>query len=129
MLKHTENFRHVTPELLKANPGILACLRMCCCPPIARDRLIGLAQVNYGLVDTMETEQRLPARMKPSLLDEQLIKIGKTLEKLADKDIFFWPEKREEPTEKDLWRASSVVGDRLCGAAADPIIRNAQEAR
>src|SRR5258705_212648 len=116
MLKHTDNFRHVTPELLKANPGILACLRMCCCPPIARDRLIGLAQINPGLVHTMEKKHRLPGKMGASLLSEQLIKIGKTLEKLADKDIFVWLGKKEEPTEKDLWRAASVIADRDCGA-------------
>jgi hypothetical protein len=33
------------------------------------------------------------------------------------------------PTEKELYRSSTIVADRLCGAIAEPIVRNAQEKR
>lgn len=33
------------------------------------------------------------------------------------------------PTEVERYRASTIVADRLCGALADPIVRNAQEKR
>ena len=33
------------------------------------------------------------------------------------------------PTEQEVYRAATIVADRLCGAVANPIIRNAQEKR
>ena len=42
----TKDLGILTAEVLKENPGILPTLRMCCCPPLARDRLIGLAGVS-----------------------------------------------------------------------------------
>lgn len=59
----------------------------------------------------------------------ELEKIGRILEKLADKDLFPWLEAKHIPNERELFRAATVVADRLCGAATDPIIRNAQEQR
>jgi hypothetical protein len=38
-------------------------------------------------------------------------------------------EQRREPAENEVHRAASIVADRLCGANADPIVRNAQEKR
>ena len=34
-----------------------------------------------------------------------------------------------KPTEQELYRAATIVADRLCGSIANPIIRNAQERR
>src|SRR5437588_12498768 len=42
----------LTEAVLGAHPGILPTLRMCCCPPLARDRLIGLAGASKSLVGT-----------------------------------------------------------------------------
>jgi len=50
----SKDLTKLTPETLKTNPGILPTLRMCCCPPIARDRLAGLASVNKSVVLTIE---------------------------------------------------------------------------
>lgn len=47
--------------------------------------------------------------------------------KLADKDIFTWLETGKRPVQEEISRAATIVADRLCGAVADPIIRNAQE--
>ena len=56
-LKATKNLTDVGKELLKASPSVLPSLRMATCPPLAVDRLIGLAgwlipsefmDVNYG---------------------------------------------------------------------------------
>src|SRR5437763_1461014 len=56
--KRLEVTRHVEDALVKSqdltdfstaalhlNPGMLPALRMCCCPPLARERLAGLAGV------------------------------------------------------------------------------------
>src|SRR6266481_2632053 len=50
-------------------------------------------------------------------------------EKMADPDIFTWLQSHTEPKRSEVHRAATIVADRLCGSAADPIIRNAQEAR
>ena len=104
-------------------------LRMTTCPPIARDRLIGLADVSPNLVKNMEVEHRVPPKMKQPELIKQLKMIGDIIEKMSDPDIFVWKERGDKGTEEEVHRASTIVADRLCGAVADPIIRNAQEQR
>ena len=128
-LKATRNLTDVGVELLKARPSVLPSLRMSTCPPLAVDRLIGLAGVSGHLVKLMEKANRLPPRMPRRKLDSDLEKIGKIIEKMADPDVFVWLERGDEPSEQELYRAATIVADRLCGAVANPIIRNAQEKR
>jgi len=128
-LKQTENLRNISPEVLRAHPTVLPMLRMATAPPIARDRLIGLAGVSPNLVRSMELDQRIPQRMSTSALTDGLCKIGTVILKLADKDILVWLDGRRKPSRQELHRAATIVADRLCGAVADPIIRNAQERR
>jgi hypothetical protein len=97
-------------------------LRMATCPPIARDRLIGLAGVSPNLVKNMEDEQRVSPAMKQSELMEQLGKIGNIIERMADPDIFVWKQHGTLGTAAEVQRASIIVADRLCGAVANPII-------
>jgi hypothetical protein len=111
------------------NPSVLPSLRMSTCPPLAVDRLIGLAGVSRNLVKVMEKDGRLPPRMSQRELNHDLEKIGKIIEKMADPDIFVWLERGDDPSEQELYRAATIVADRLCGAVANPIIRNAQEKR
>jgi hypothetical protein len=40
----------LSPDLLRSRPGTLPTLRMSCCPPLAVDRLVGLAYTNKSLV-------------------------------------------------------------------------------
>jgi hypothetical protein len=128
-LEWTSNLTDVCQDVLIKNPNVLPMLRMSTCPPIARDRLIGLAGVSPNLIKKMETENVLPPRMKKTALMADLEKIGNIIEKMADKDIFTWLDSNSNPEEKEVYRASTIVADRLCGAVADPIIRNAQEQR
>jgi hypothetical protein len=127
-LKATRNLTDITPAIFKAKSTILPTLRMSTCPPLAVDRLVGLAGVSKNLVDKLE-EGRIPPRMAAPLLDGDLQKIGDTIEKMADPDIFVWLERENEPTDPELYRAATIVADRLCGSVANPIIRNAQERR
>jgi hypothetical protein len=98
-------------------------------PPIARDRLVGLAGVRKSLVATMEKHDQLPPRMKENTLAENLRRIAEMIVRLADVDIFPWLSEDRVPTEQEAYRAATIVADRLCGANADPIVRNAQERR
>lgn len=127
-LHKTGNLTDVKVKLLKEHPGVLPTLRMSTCPPIAVDRLVGLAGVSKNLVGCME-EGTIPPRMAPAALLSELEKIGTIIEKMADPDIFVWLQPRREATEAEVHRAATIVADRLCGAVANPIIRNAQEKR
>ncbi|WP_341232035.1 XamI family restriction endonuclease [uncultured Methylophaga sp.] len=128
-LHQTENLTNIRPETLKNYPSVLPMLRMTTCPPIARDRLIGLAKISPNLVKNMEIDNRIPPKMKSQELNEQLEKIGDIIESMADPDIFVWKERGDKGSSEEVHRASTIVADRLCGAVADPIIRNAQEKR
>ena len=125
----TDNLKNLHLEILRQNPSILPALRMCTCPPIARDRLIGLAGVAKSVVDRMEIHGKLPVRLTIDRQNEELEKIVSLISRLADRDIFPWLDTARTPTETEIYRAATIVADRLCGASADPIVRNAQEAR
>jgi type II restriction enzyme len=128
-LRSTDNLRNITPTILKRNPEVLPTLRMSTCPPLAVDRLIGLAGVMKNLVKNMEIEHRMPSRLDDSVLESELRKIGSIIERMADPDIFPWLSRTEVATEIEIHRAATIVADRLCGSVANPIIRNAQEKR
>jgi type II restriction enzyme len=127
-LKATENLTNIKTTVLRANPAVLPTLRMSTCPPLAVDRLVGLAGVGKNLVGCME-EGKLPPLMAERELEIQLQKISHTIEKLADPDIFVWLGREKSPSLKELYRAATIVADRLCSSVANPIIRNAQEQR
>ncbi|MGB9625578.1 MAG: XamI family restriction endonuclease [Phycisphaerae bacterium] len=128
-LEWTDDLRSLSPEVLRDRPAILQTLRMATAPPIARDRLISLSQVNAGLVHTMAKRNRVPPRMESPNLVAELRRITDVLRALADADLFPWLESRRGPTVAERTRAATVVADRLTGALADPIVRNAQEQR
>ena len=102
---------------------------MSTCPPLARDRLIGLADSSKNFVGRLE-EGKLPRLLSAELLEEHLRKITSILSRMLDVDIFPWLEEKRRPTKQERYRSSStIVADRLCGAVAEPIVRNAQEKR
>lgn len=124
----TEDLTAITPDILRANPAILPMLRMSTCPPLARDRLTGPADATKNLVGSLEDE-KVPPRLSPDLLQAHLEKITAILLQMRDVDIFPWLAEGRHPTEEERYRSSTIVADRLCGAVADPIVRNAQEKR
>lgn len=128
-LKLTNNLKNIEPDVLRVYPAVIPMLRMATAPPIARDRLIGLARVPSSLVNSMEKDKRVPPQMLSTDLDANLYKIGAIIGKLVDRDIFTWLEDKRSPSEIEIHRAATIVADRLCGAVSDPIIRNAQEER
>ncbi len=112
-LKWTDYLINIKTSVLRQYPQILPMLRMTTAPPIARDRLIGLAGVSANLVESMEVYKRLPPRMSNETLEDQLRRIGLMIERLADKDIFAWLENSSMPNERDIYRAATIVADRL----------------
>ena len=128
-LDATANMSDIQPATMREHPEILPTLRMSTCPPLAVDRLIGLSGVSPNLVKAMELERKLPSRLEVAQVDLQLSKIAAIIEKMADPDIFVWLGRKEPPCDAEVYRAATIVADRLCGARANPIIRNAQEKR
>ncbi len=130
-MKETNYLNDVSPEVLQNHPEVLPILRMSTCPPIARDRLVGLAGVSKGLVQNMEDSENphISPRMQKEELIIELQRISDIIIKMADPDIFTWLSEKRNPDETEIIRSSTIVADRLCGAVADPIIRNAQEKR
>ncbi len=124
----TRDLRSIDATTLRATPGALPTLRMCTAPPLAVDRLVGLASASKSFIGSME-EGKLAARMKAELVDQNLTKICAVLMKLLDRDIFPWLDAAKDPTDHERDRASTIVADRLCSAVANPIVRNAQEQR
>ena len=127
-LIRTSDLTSVTPRVIKDWPEVVAILRMCTAPPMARDRLIGLAGVKPSLVQGLE-EGKLPRRMSATELDHQLERICETVLRLVDRDLFPWLDAGVLPTEEERARSASVVADRVTGANANPIMRGAQERR
>ncbi len=101
----------LTADVILKHPSILETLRMCCCPPIARDRLIGLARVPDSVVDTLE-EGKLPTRMNAQLLKTNVNKIVTILKAMLDEDLFPWLEPERTATDAERTRASTVIADR-----------------
>jgi hypothetical protein len=125
----TRDLRDINPDIIRGNPKTLQMLRMATAPPIARDRLIGLSGVRPGLVYSIEDKGVIPARGDQAKLRDDLQSMCNMISKLIDPDIFTWIESGKAPTRQERYRAATIVADRLCGAIANPIIRNAQERR
>ena len=91
-LDATANLTVISSELLKKHPEVLPILRMSTCPPIARDRLIGLSGVSKTLVESMEesSNPRIPPRITAEKLEKDLERISNIIKKMADPDIFVW---------------------------------------
>ncbi len=123
----TENCRRMDANTLSAHPSILAVARQLTCPPLARDRLAGLAHVDSSFLKRCEEagDKPLAARDIPKLAAVLAI-----LERLMDTDVMPWLAKPDiVPTSQQRIRAALVIADRLCGSLSDPILRNAQETR
>ncbi|HHY54851.1 MAG TPA: XamI family restriction endonuclease [Chloroflexi bacterium] len=132
-LDKLQNLRDLSPQVLYDSPGLLSVLCMTTAPPLARDRLMGLSYVSKSLIESMEGKESHPPRIPPKLpkpeAESALQSICDVIGELIDRDLFVWLKEGREPTLQELDRAVIVVADRLSGAIADPLLRNAQEQR
>jgi type II restriction enzyme len=55
-LRWTSNLTNIQPATIRKHPEILPTLRMSTCPPLAVDRIVGLARVSANLVKCMELD-------------------------------------------------------------------------
>lgn len=122
----TNDLRRIDVDTLRTNPASLSTLRMCTAPPLAVDRLIGLADANKTLITVME-QGKLPPRMTAKVMDGHLTNICRVLERLLDRDIFPWLGGSKSPTDNERERAATIVADRLCSAVANDIANSARK--
>lgn len=90
VFKKTDYLRDLSPATLGRFPEILPILRMCMCPPVARDRLVGLSGVSKNLVTCMEERKTVPLRMLRDELEKGLKVLSDTMLRMVDSDIFVW---------------------------------------
>ncbi len=124
----TDNFSHITINIVYENPSILTSLRMACQPPLAVDRLAGLADVPKATILSLENG-RMPARLTKDDVNEQTKAITRIIRKLTDKELMPWIHEFREADDDEIEIARCVIADRLCASMADPAIRKAQEER
>lgn len=89
-MARTANLTDISPSVLMNDPGILPALRMATCPPLARDRLAGIAGVSRSLVGTMEKKAALPVRPTTAELEGHLACICRVVARLIDADACPW---------------------------------------
>lgn len=129
LLEKTDYCRKITPRTILEWPSAIASLRMLCAPPLARDRLAGLADVPSSRIKSLESGG-LPRRKNDlARLESDLETVVSIINRLLDRQLLEWLSCDAEPSEDQKLVALSVVADRLCGSTTDPIIRNAQESR
>ena len=127
-LKKTCNFLKLDHGILMADPKTIFLMRMATTPPLASDRLAGLADVPGSLLDSLEKGE-LPKRMKKDILSCHLKSIVEIISRLLDKQLMPWIDCNIPPTSSELQIAKMVLADRLCASNANPLIRNEQEHR
>jgi len=65
-MERTDYLRDISPTLLNEHPKVLTTLRAATAPPIARDRLVGLAHVKRYFVESMEGATEYEPRVPPA---------------------------------------------------------------
>lgn len=128
IFQKTDCLNTLSVNMLKEVPDAITILRMATTPPLARDRLVGLADIPRDFIKKLE-EGTLPSKLSESQANLILGKIIAIVNKILDKDIMPWLEKKATPDEIDRLLAKQIIGDRVCGSLADPLIRNEQERR
>ena len=117
----TSGFRTLDVELLRQHPTVLRVLRLCTAPPLAIDRLVGLAGTSRSIVGRLEEGYKLT---RAEGLGE-LKALAATLTTLFD------PEMRL-PARAGLsarGAVMAVLADRVATVFAAPEVRAAQERR
>lgn len=122
VIDHVRRATHVVLQ----TPGLLPILRMATRPPIAVDRLVGLAGVAKSFVANLEVGNTYPITPRTEADAAALLRV---IEALLDVTLLPWHNRGTEATAVERAIAISVLADRLANSRANPILRNSQEAR
>ena len=128
VLQKTDCLNKLSVNMLKEVPESITILRMATTPPLARDRLVGLADIPRDFIKKLECGI-LPNKLSENQTNLILSRIIAVINKILDKDIMPWLDEKNTPNAIDRLLAKQIIGDRVCGSLADPLIRNEQEHR
>lgn len=130
-LAATNAFRDIEGEVLRETAEMVDILRQSTAPPLAVDRLRGLApaRVTRNTMEKFE-EGRMPPMMDEDMRRKVTDAIADVVREMLDPDLFPWVRNGgRDPTDEELNRATTAVIERLTGSKADSLIRNRQEER
>ena len=105
-------------------PGSLKLLRQMTCPPLAADRLAGLAGVPSSVIDGIEE-----CTIRPKSLEKYSPLLMEVIREYLDFELLAWVGAECEDEQTAKFVAASVVTDRICKAETDAVVRNLQERR
>lgn len=122
----TNNLENISVELLKEYPTLITVLRMCTSPPLAHDRLSGLANVQKHVLKKMHE-----GSMPRSVTDEQLKRIINVVRDMLDERLFPWMFSYtiEDDKMNQVWNAIQIVTDRLSSSVSNTTVKMSQEVR
>ena len=129
LFQKSNNLKNLGSDFLIKNPGFVSILRMCTCPPIARDRLSGLAMVDKNFINKVDRNGTFPERLSEDAIKNTIEKISNVFQRLLDKKCFPWLMDFNTPSSEHIDIAIGIISVRFCSSLADPIIRNKQEER
>lgn len=127
-IKDMDYMNSLNADVLMEHPEYLSVFRACTAPPLAVDRLSGLSHTHNTFIKRLEGG-KLPTRMSSGVIKQNINSVLDIINHLLDKEVLQWVVGRVVPTPQQFNRATAVIADRITGALADPVIRNAQESR
>lgn len=122
-------FNDISPTMLKKSPSVLKIFRMITSPPLARERLAGLAGVPLSFIKTMENDNQLPTRLSQQEVWKNLSKIIDVIQKMLDTDLIPWVADGRSPLEEERQLLVGIITERLSSGDTDSYLRNVQEQR
>lgn len=126
VFKHLKGAPDFQPLILNSVYPVLLVMRQMTCPPLARDRLAGLANVKTSFIQRLE-EKPMANNAWNNIKSPEVLSV---IQKLLDNELFSWLTEGSMPVSfRRQKMAEQIVADRLCGALTDPLIRNEQEKR
>lgn len=105
-------------------PDTLKLLRQMTCPPLAADRLSGLAGIPASAIDSIEE-----GTIRPKSLDEYSPLLMEVVREHLDLELLAWIDQDCSDVDVAKQIAASVIADRICKVETDAAIRNLQERR
>ena len=130
VFERTNDLNPITADLICSVPQAITVLRMITTPPLARDRLVGLANVSKSFIEKLEESDENEITLKKQKgFREKIERIIEVISELLDTGLIAWVNQRETPEESKVRLVKEIVADRISSSMADPFIRNEQEKR
>lgn len=126
LLQATSDLTEISVAVIQNHPILLKPLRMAAGPPMARDRLAGLAGVSRTIVERLEKGEATRDGDAVKLSIEAMVSVLRTS---LDTQLTPWVSENRKPTHEERTTFLTVLSERLTQARVNPALRNKQEER